>query len=490
MIQLRDYQSDIVTAVRQSYRAGNNAPLVVLPTGGGKTALFSYVANATAGNGKTVWLIAHRAELVKQISMMLARFGCMHNIVAPNPIIRQIKISQWEESKLVYVDPRASVHVCSAQTLVKRADKMPSPDLIIVDESHHMTIGSTWGNIVQAQPQAKLLAVTATPCRLDGKGLGSNHGGFADDIIIGPSMSQLIDAGYLSDYRVYAPPNNIDLSCIKKRAGDFAIDQVTKEIDKPAITGDAVEHYLKICNGKRAIVFCCTVDHANHVAGDFEAAGIPSASIDGSMDAAARDKVLRDFAAGTILVLTSCAIVSEGFDLPAIEAAILLRPTASLSLYLQQVGRALRTYDGKEYAVILDHVGNVARHGFPDDDREWSLEGAQKKPRNSEGNAVNVRTCPMCYAVHKPAPICIQCGHKYTEKERAAMEVKEGELIEITKEQREIMKKIAHRSRKKEEWDCKTESELAELGRQRGYKFADAWAAKMWAIRSTKSARG
>jgi DNA repair protein RadD len=485
VIELRDYQSELVTAIRQSYRSGKKAPLVVLPTGGGKTTIFSYVAKSASDKEKTVWIIAHRQELVKQISMTLARFNCMHGIIAPEKIIRSIKILQFKANHLVHVHASAPVQVCSVQTLVKRMDKMPrKPDIIICDEAHHLTVGNTWGKVSEANPQALLLPVTATPIRSDAKGLGVGAGGFADDIIIGATMRELIDAGYLCDYRVFSPPMQADLSDVKKRAGDFAIDQIAEKMDKPKITGDAVDHYLKLSAGKRAIVFCCTVAHAQHVCEEFKTAGISSESLDGETED--RDAVLGRFERGETLVLTSCEIVSEGFDLPAIETAILLRPTASTGLYLQQVGRALRPFDGKEYATILDHVGNCARHGFPDDDRSWSLEGMKKRPKNSDGNTAGIRTCPTCYFIHRPAPFCPQCKHEYTTKERAEMEIQEGELVEITREQRELMKKRAHVTRKKEEWQCETEDELYELGVRRGYKFARPWSAKIWALREAK----
>lgn len=239
MIQLRDYQSELVDAVRASYRSGKKAPLVVLPTGGGKTTIFSYVANSAAQKEKIVWIVAHRARLVRQISLTLAKFGCMHGIIAPEINIRQIKIAQFKQLSSCYVDSRALVQVCSVQTLAKRLDKIVNkPDILVVDESHHLTTESTWGKVATANPHALLLPVTASPIRLDGKGLGVGQGGFADDIIIGATMGELIDAGYLCDYKIYAPPTDFDLNGVKKRAGDFAVDQVAKKLDKPKITGD------------------------------------------------------------------------------------------------------------------------------------------------------------------------------------------------------------------------------------------------------------
>lgn len=442
MISLRPYQSEITDAIRSAYASGKRAPMVCLSTGGGKTTIFSYIAkNATAKN-KTVFLLCHRAELTKQIAGTLARFGTHHQIIAPGPIVRQCQVEQFKGLGRSFVSGTAGAYVASVQTLIKRLDKYPNPDLIIVDEAHHLTEQSTWGRIVAAYPDAKILPVSATPCRLDGRGLGVGHGGFADDLINGPTMRELIDAGYLSPYRIFAPPTELDLSHVKKRMGDFAKDQLTEAMDKPVITGSAVEHYKKLTAGKRAIVFCVSVAHAEHVAAEFNAAGVVAESLDGTIDALERDARIKRFSDGKTLVLTSCEIVSEGFDLPAIEVAILLRPTASLALYLQQVGRALRVFEGKTEAIILDHVGNVLRHGLPDEEREWTLEGVTRraKSKQDEEPDVKISTCDKCYAIHEPAPVCPVCGFVYPVKERK-LEQTEGELKEIGADELEAMRR-------------------------------------------------
>lgn len=421
--------------------------------------------------------------------MTLAKFGCMHGIIAPEIIIRQIKIAQFKQLSASYVDTRALVQVCSVQTLAKRLGKIVNkPDILVVDESHHLTTESTWGKVATANPQALLLPVTASPIRLDGKGLGIGEGGFADDIIIGATMGELINAGYLCDYKIYAPPTDLDLTGVKKRAGDFAVDQVAERIDKPKITGSALEHWLKYAKGKKTLVFCCGVDHAEHVAAEFMSAGISAEAISGRDDQTTQEAKLERLENGETIVLTSADLLGEGVDITCIEVVILLRPTASLSLCMQQIGRVMRLHDGKEWAYIFDHVGNILRHGLPDTIHEWTLQGVKKRPKNSDGNTAGIRTCPACYAIHRPAPFCPQCKHEYTAKERAEMEIQEGELVEITREQRELMKKRAHVTRKKEEWQCETVEELAELGRLRGYKFYQEWSAKLFATRGKKSA--
>lgn len=454
-----------------------------------KTTIFAYVTTGAANKGKCVYLLAHRAELVKQISMTLASFGTTHNIIAPPAIVRQAKVEQFRKTGRSFVG-KSRVYVCSAQTLVKRlGDIADKPDIIVVDESHHLTDGSTWGKICAAYPDAKLLPVTATPCRLDGKGLGRDAGGFADTLIMGPTMRWLIDNGYLSEYRAFAPPLKLDLKGVKTRMGDYAKDQVAEAMDKPTITGDAVEHYLRLARGKRAVAFCASVAHAEHVADAFSAVGVPASFLDGSLDPAERDKRIKDFESGKTLVLTSCDVVSEGFDLPAIEVAILLRPTKSLSLYLQQVGRALRVFEGKEYAIILDHVGAIATHGLPDEDREWSLDGVTKKKRAANDNQpdVNIQTCPMCFTIHMPQPQCPTCGHIYTAAQRREMKQVDGELVEITaaakeqmRRQAEIEKQKARKQRISQEHQCQSLEDLIELGKSRNYSYPKAWAEKRW----------
>lgn len=442
-VTLRPYQSTAVAGVRQAYAAGKRSPLLVLPTGGGKTTIFSYVTTSAASKNKCVYLIAHRAELVKQIAMTLARFGTRHRIIAPGPIVRQAQVEQFKAYGRTFVDSQARVFVVSVQTLVKRLEDYPAPDLIVIDEAHHLTLDSTWGRVVSAYPDAKLLPVTATPCRLDGQGLGLGQGGFADDLVMGPTMRELIEAGFLSPYRIYAPPNALDLTGVRTRAGDYAKDQLASAVDKPSITGDSVAHYQRLTPGKRAVAFCVSVAHAQHVAAEFKGAGVPAEFLDGTLDALERDRIIKRFEAGETLVLSSCDIISEGFDLPAIEVAILLRPTQSLSLYIQQVGRALRTFPGKTEAVILDHVGAVATHGLPDEERDWSLDGVKPKRRAANDNEdpdVKITTCGQCFTIHAPAPVCPTCGHVYPPKERKVQQT-DGELQELTADAMEALRR-------------------------------------------------
>jgi superfamily II DNA or RNA helicase len=457
MIQLRDYQLDLVDGVRSAYRAGKRAPLVVSPTGSGKTVLFAYIAQGTSAKGNGVVILVHRQELVDQTCRTLAAFGVDHGVIAAGRT----------------PDRSLPVQVASVQTYVRRLDIF-RPALIIADEAHHATAGS-WRKVIEHHPQARVLGVTATPERLDGRGLKEVF----DDLIRGPEVADLIRGGHLAPPVYYAPPQVADLSGIKTRGGDFAQEAVAEMMDKASITGDAVEHYARICHGAPAVAFCASVKHAQHVADQFNAAGFRAATIDGNMDREARRDVVRALGDGRLHVLTSCEIINEGFDLPLVTAAILLRPTMSLGLHLQQVGRVLRPAPGKTRAVILDHVGNLARHGFAEDVRDWTLEGRKKKKRKAtDEDEIQQRQCEQCFCCHPPAPVCPECGFEYPRREREIQQT-DGELVEIDP------KEIA-RQKRQEQGSAQTYEELVALGRSRGYTRPDAWAKHLINARNSR----
>lgn len=409
MIHLRDYQQTAVDSIRAAYAEGARAPLFVAPTGSGKTVTFAYIAHHGTQRGTRICIVVHRRELIRQTCRTLGAFGVPHGVIAPG-----------------HRATGHSVQVASVQTLVRR--DAPPFDLMILDEAHHAAAGS-WQRVAQAQPQARILGVTATPCRLDGKGLGNVF----DRLILGPSIKQLTAAGHLSPARVFAPAQALDLKGIRTRGGDYAREQLEGMLNSRAITGCAVEHYRRHCDGYPAIAFCASVAHAEAVAEQFRAEGYRAASIDGSMQPDQRDGLVADLDHGRLSVLTSCDLINEGFDVPRVSAAILLRPTKSLGLHMQQIGRALRPYPGKEHAVILDHVGNVLRHGMPDADRQWSLDrGVEQEAREDAGQPA-ARQCPACFAVHEWAPACPYCGALYpAPAPRPAPKQQAGELVEMT----------------------------------------------------------
>jgi superfamily II DNA or RNA helicase len=422
-----------------------------MPTGAGKTQVFTYITAAMSQRDRRVTILVHRRELIAQASRKLTQAGVTHGIIAAGTLATNTPIQ-----------------VASVQTLVRRLEETPAPDLIIIDEAHHAAAGS-WGKILDHWPDALRLGVTATPARLDGRGLRDNF----DLIVHGPTVSDLTAAGYLAPSKLYAPPIKADLSVIPIRAGDFASDATAAAMDKPSITGDAIDHYRRICLGAPAIAFCCTTDHAENVAAQFRSAGFTSQAILGTTTIAQRDQQLKDLASGAIQILTSVDVISEGTDVPAVTAAILLRPTASLGLYLQQVGRILRPAPGKTHAIVLDHVGNIHRHGWPDDVRTWSLDSKARRQRDN-APAPTVRTCPVCFAAFKPQPICPCCGAP-SELTPREIQQRDGELQELER-----------RTQRRQQGTARSLKELIHIGQQRGMKNPIGWAKHVFYARGLK----
>lgn len=435
---------------------GTQSLVLQAPTGAGKTLLTAHMIGTAASKGFGAWFVCHRRELIKQSIRTFSQVGVKFGVCAAG----------WMEAN------RQPVQIASIQTLANRFNRLLRPKLIVWDEAHHVAAAS-WSRIFKAIPDAFHVGLTATPERLDGRGLGD----YFAKMVKGPSVQWLIENGFLSPYRLYAP-SGISVAGVATRMGDFVKSELAAVVDKPTITGDAIREYRKRADGKRAVVFCTSIQHSQHVVAQFQAAGIPAAHVDGETDVESRDAAIRRFERGDIKVLSNVELFGEGFDLPAIEAAILLRPTQSLGLYLQQVGRALRPAPGKDHAVILDHAGNCERHGLPDEDREWSLEGRVAR-RSGDSAGGFVRTCPRCFAAQLPGgAACKFCGHVFEVSPREVKQV-EGDLQEIDT--------AAIRSqRAKEQGRAQTLEELTAIGIHRGYKHARRWAHHVFQSRQAK----
>jgi DNA repair protein RadD len=464
-ITLRPYQNDGIKNIRTVFSSGKRRVLYVLPTGGGKTVVFSDVAAKTAQRAKNVLILTHRIELLRQTSEKLSMNGVEHGLINPK----------------FTPNLSAPVQVASVQTLTKRLDKYKFKfDLIIIDEAHHAT-ASTWRKIIDHYTDAYVLGVTATPTRTDGSGLGSMVGGIFDEIVIGPQIYELIEMSFLVKPTVYAPVHKLDLSGVDIVAGDYDKKQLLKKVDKPQITGNAVSHYKKICPGTPCVVFCISRQHAEHVAAEFQAAGFRFYAVDGLTDDETRKRTLNGLSDGSVQGVCSCDLISEGTDIPAIGALIMLRPTHSEGLYIQQGGRGLRPCIGKETVIILDHVGNTLKHGMLEYHREWNLNGKKKRKSQIErdGKEIKVKQCNVCYIVHQPAPSCPACGYVYEIKPQIIDEV-DGELKKIEKKHEEMIKV----KMRQEVGMAKTLDELESIARARNYK--PGWAKRMYDIKLAK----
>ena len=462
MIELRPYQQDFATDIANAMRCGYRRVIGSMATGSGKGTVAAHWAARAASKARRVLVLAHRKELIEDLSDRIGGHGVRHGLIASG---RSMDLSE-------------PVQVGSVDSVARRLHLLPPFDLLIQDEAHHLIEGNKWGRVIDAWPRAFLLGLTATPQRLSGEGLGVGHGGYFEQLVLGPTAEWLTDNGFLARARVLSPPG-VDLSRIRSFDTPTGKARAVEILSSGQAMGDPIGHYLReiapIHKGT-VVGFCISVSHADAVAEAYRRAGIAAASLDGKTDKTLRRQLLRDLGDGTLKALFSCEIISEGTDIPSVTGAQLLRPTDSLSLYLQQVGRALRPSLGKPHATILDHVGNANRHGLPTDPREWTLEG--KVGRKVGEPALSVRVCPRCFSTMRSGqPRCIDCGHEFV-AERREITVVEGELVEVQR-----------RERRQEQATAATLEDLIQIGKRRGMKSPAGWARHVLAAREAKGLR-
>jgi DNA repair protein RadD len=354
---LRPYQTDLVAAVSAALKRCRRV-LLQAPTGAGKTAIAAHLLRAIASSGRRVYFVCHRVELLTQTSLTLKKYGIEHGFIAAG----------YPTNLFM------SVQVCSIDTLKNRIGKIHMPDFVIWDECHHLGAAG-WRSVMDAFNTSRHIGLTATPWRLDGSGFREQF----DDIVLGPSSAELIAGGSLSDYRMFVPHGGMDVSGVGKRAGDFIAKEIEAKQNKPKLIGDMIAHWRKHANDNLSIGFAPSVAFSEYMAEQFNQAGIPSAHLDGNTDERERRRTILAYADRKILVLWNKGLFGEGFDIAAwaqrdirIGCLIDAAPSQSLSSVMQRWGRVLRPGDD---AIILDHAGNSNRHGFPDDEREWSLDG-------------------------------------------------------------------------------------------------------------------
>lgn len=368
MKPLRPYQARAIADARAAYASGKRAILLVAPTGAGKTRIGTEIVSSALARGRRVLWLAHRAELLTQARDTLRAEGVTHLgvISAALPHL---------------ADPSAPVQVASVQTLGAR-DLAPHADVVVFDEAHHY-VASEWLTFAERYAHATRLGLTATPVRSDGTPLGD----LFDHLVVVASIAELTRQGYLVPCDVIAPPRALT----------------------GAIAQDPVDAWYQHARGQQTVVFARGVQHAREIRDAFRARGVQAAHVDGTTERVLRDRALDDFKRGHVQVLTNAQVLTEGFDAPTASCCLLARACSSLGAYLQIVGRVLRPAPGKSRATLLDLTGAVHRHGLPEDDREYSLDGegvrSVKKP--------SLKTCLTCGATHAPAPVCPRCGTVY-----------------------------------------------------------------------------
>lgn len=366
--QLRDYQQNLISKIAYSwFDSGNRRVMAQLATGGGKTICLSSIVKNFADRGLKCLILAHRQELINQAVEKLEAI-----VNEPVGVI------------MAGVHPNfdRDIQVASVQSFARRMDKYPHFDLIVVDEAHHAT-SMSYTNILDRYPTAKVLGVTATPIRLDGKGFR----GVFDDLICGVSTTDLIDSGNLSPYKYYAGERSMSVEGVKKQGGDYAASAVENANPVDLVASQVIEAYRRHLVGKQSVIFAVSVAHSIAIAEALNSVSIVTHHLDGMTDSSERKSTMQLFRDKKIQCLTNCALFDEGLDIPSLDGVILARPTASLSRYLQMAGRALRVADGKAHATIVDLAGNWERLGMPDDERVWTLDGVEKKQRERKGTA-------------------------------------------------------------------------------------------------------
>lgn len=438
MVSLRQYQTDLKNGIYSSWQQGHRNVLGVSPTGSGKTRTKSAIAVEV---GEPTVAIAHRQELVQQISLAMAQADLPHRIIAPDKVVSIIVQQHVKECGMSYLDQRGRMTVCGVDTLIRRTSDRDIKQWAntirfwMVDEAHHLLSNNKWGTATEMFPHAFGVGVTASPIRCDRKSLHRLQGGVFDDMVVGPTMRELIDLGYLADYQIYGPPQSIndDDLRISKNTGEITAPSMKKAAESSTLYGDIVEHYLKIAPGKRGITFVHDVEAATKVATAFRERGVPAEAVSAKTPDIVRNAVIDKFRRGEILQLVNVDLFGEGFDVPAVEVVSMARRTESLGLYIQQFGRALRIFDGKTHGIIIDHVGNVKRHGLPDAIRGWQLlaEETGRRGALTDPNVLPTTNCTACFRtyerIHNACPFC---GHVEEPASRSDPKFVDGDLNE------------------------------------------------------------
>ena len=438
-MKLRDYQQDLLVKTVDAYRQGYKRPLIVAPCGAGKSYLFAEMIRRTTGD---VLVLTHRVELLQQHTQLLRELGLTEK-----------------------------VRVSCVLTEANRLGSYPKPALLIADEAH-LSRSTSWMKVIEYY-DTYTVGLTATPIRLDGKPLGD----IFDALVVGVSTKWLIDNQRLAPYEYYAP-TIVETTGLRKVAGDYATNDLEQLMTGRTIYGNVIESYRRFCPGERAIAYCVSVKHARETAAAFISAGYKADYISSGTPPKQRQEIMDRFRAGAITILCNVGIISEGVSIDEVTACLLLRPTESVALGIQQMMRCMRYLPGKT-AKIIDFVGNYTRIGLPDDDREWCLDKPLKRrPRLDDEGNFYLRCCPECFMTFPTAPVCPFCGTAYPLHPREIQARDEIELARISAEEAARVA-AAKKASRIEQGRAQSFEELVALGRKRGYKNPAFWAANI-----------
>lgn len=458
--ELRQYQREANADLREAVRAGHKRILLQAATGAGKTIQGCSLIDGAERKRRHSLFIAHRRELIHQCSAKISEYGIRHSVVMAG-----------SDKHITSYTTLASI-----QTIWRRKDKiyLPKFELIIVDEAHHVP-ADTYQQFLDSYENAIVIGLTATPCRTDGKGLGD----YFTAMVQNPPISKLIKLGFLVP-AVYYAPTEPDLNKLRVQRGDYVLEELEEEMDKPKYVGDVVYHWSQIAKGKRTIVFASGVKHSMHLCDEFRKIGIVAEHIDHTTDSWKRDQILSAFKDGDVQVICNFGILTEGFDCPAVECISLARPTKNLGLYVQMCGRGLRPWPGKEDCTILDHSGGVFEHGFLEEIETWHLDPTRRNENKTQAerkkHEAKQIVCERCATVYVGKRACPNCGHEYEIKgdKVAYIDGRLGVVSKTDKKSAPVKMRYSIDDRKR--WFAM----LLHEARERGYKTG--WAA--WAFKS------
>ena len=437
-MMLRDYQFDLYKKTVEAFKQGFHKPLIVAPCGAGKSYMFAEMIRKT--NGEAL-VLTHRQELKQQHEDLFQKLGI------------------------------SNARVAMILTESNRVGEYDTPALIVADEAH-LSRSNSWMKVIEHY-NTWTVGFTATPVRLDGKPLGD----IFDKLIEGVDVKWLIEHKNLAPYEYYAP-TLVETDGLRKVAGDYVVSDLEKLMNERAIYGDVIEAYRRFAPGERSIAYCVSVGHAEATAENFNSAGISAKAISSGTPPKQRARIMEDFRTGKITVLCNVGIISEGVSIDEVTCCMLLRPTESVALGIQQMMRCMRYLPGKT-AKIIDFVANYTRVGLPDDEREWSLgEPLKRKKQLNDNGDFYIRSCPECFMTFKTAPVCPFCGAEYPLHSR---EIKAREEIELQRITAEETAKIEAEKKKARMEQGRADSfeALVQLGKQRGYKNPAFWAAQV-----------
>lgn len=419
MIILRDYQENAKTNIYNAWESSYKNVLLRVPTGGGKSIILSSIVQDTYNTLPTA-IMVHRKELVQQLCLTLARLGIDHNIIATRKDIKNIIASERRMFGKQFYNPNSKVSVISVDTLNARYDNYKEwckgIKQWITDEAAHLLKENKWGKACSYFPNARGLGVTATPERLDKKGLGSHADGVFDTMVEGPETSWLINNGYLSKYKIAIPESDYNNYLQESKGNsDYSKQAMIQASTQSQITGDVVKNYLKLAKDKQAILFATDIKTMTEMERKFNEAGVKAKALSSNTSDSDRLESLIAFENKEIQVLLNVDLFDEGLDVPGIECVIMARPTKSLGKFLQMVGRGLRLADNKEFMILIDHVGNVLEHGLPCDVRNWTLDRIKK--RGQKTNFLRICGNYNCNAPYDRAfTECPWCGEEAIKK--------------------------------------------------------------------------